>query len=222
MSPPTSAKVLPGGTGAGEFGAPIQGPFKVIGAGCADKKPNAAGSAVVSTLFLAGSAKNTPPSARRRLSAVLRKMEPEALKEPFAPITTPLGLMKKKFAPGIVTLSGPSNRLDLSPVMSLVPPVTREITLRMPLGPLNTALSPVSTLKTLKLWNRLAPRTTPLDAPTAMSPDIAAPVLVKTASPWLAPAISSNTGPSQRLQAARARITFAMTVSLVVYQRLQG
>ena len=216
MVPPTSAKVLPGGTGAGEYGAPSQGPFKVIGAGLADRKPNAAGSAIVSTLFFAGSAWNTPPSARRRLSAVLRYMEPEVLNEPFAPMTTPLGLMKKKLAPGIATLSGPSNRLDLSPVMSLVPPVTREITLRMPFGPPNATLSPVSTLKTRKLWNRLVPCCTPLDASTAILPDISAPVAVNTTSAWLAAASASSTGPSQRRQTARTRIKLAITISLAL------
>ena len=144
------------------------------------------------------------------------------LNEPFAPITTPLGLMKKKLAPGMATLSGPSNRLDFRPVMSLVPPVTREITLRMPLGPLNTALSPVSTLKTLKLWNRLVPRTVPRDGSTAMLPESAAPGVVNTASPWLAPATANSNGPSQRRQVARTHIDFAITMSLALYESLQG
>ena len=130
--------------------------------------------------------------------------------------------MKKKLAPGIATLNGPSIRVDFNPVMSLVPPVTREITLRMPLGPANTALSPVSTLKTLKLWNRLVPRVTPLDASTAMLPSILSPEPVNTASARIAPATANSTGTSNSRQTNCTRIDSAIAVSLGPKHRCRG
>ena len=63
-------------------------PIAVIGAGLADRKPKATGSAVVSTLFLAGSAWNTPPSPSWMESAVDTYTDPLALMKPLAPMTS--------------------------------------------------------------------------------------------------------------------------------------
>ena len=75
-----------------------------------------------------------------------------------APIRTPLGLRRKKFAAGMSVFESIRPKMEDGS-----PPVTRLMTLVIEAGPLKVAVWLLGTLNCPKLWNRLFPLLSPAE-----------------------------------------------------------
>ena len=142
MSPPINDSVCPSGTRR-------KLPLTVIGVGVSPRKPKALTGATVSTL-LPGSGRRSGRHPQPQDICRADMHRTWHVQRAFSPNSTPAGLSRYKFAPGMVKRSIPS-------MNETSPPVTRPMMLFTEFGPLKVALSPVLMENWPKLWNRLPP-----------------------------------------------------------------